>query len=131
MQFLIADLAVNPLLRNWMSRYFGEICSATEMLMLLTIVYVWNRYADDLDMRHMQVVRKIVAIAGATNRPQRVPTRKQFESLLHDYDLEFYRNPVGRGARLISTQTSKKVFDAIVSHEHAASAARIGTPRAA
>ncbi len=131
MRFLIADLNVHPLLQKWMGRYFGETCSASEMLMLLTIVYAWNRYADDLDMRHMQVVRKIVAIAKATSRPQRVPTRKQFESLLHDYDLEFYRNPVGRGARLISTQTSKKVFDAIVSHEKAASTTRIGTPRAA
>ncbi|MBO9198136.1 hypothetical protein J5277_28820 [Rhizobium sp. 16-449-1b] len=130
MRFTIADLNVHPLLRNWMGRYFGETCSATEMLMLVTIVYVWNRYADDLDMRHMQVVRKIIIIAKTSNRPQRVPTRKQFESLLHDYDLEFYRNPVGRGARLVPTQTAKKVVDAILSHETAASS-RIGSPRAA
>ncbi|WP_027668923.1 hypothetical protein [Rhizobium leguminosarum] len=131
MKFFILDLDVNPMLRNWMCRYFGESCSATDALMLLTIVYVWNRYADDLDMRHMQVVRKIAAIARTSRRPQRVPTRKEFESLLHEYDREFYRNSVGRGAKLIPTRTSKAIVDAVVSHERAAALARIAGSMAA
>ncbi len=131
MRFKIADLDVHPTLGDWMSRYFGESCGATDMLMLLTIVYVWNRYADDLDTRHMKVVRKIVTIARNACRPQRVPTRKEFESLLHDYDHEFYRNSVGRGAKLIPTRTSKKIVDAVVAHERAAALARIGQPEAA
>ncbi|MGO7969918.1 hypothetical protein ACC705_02815 [Rhizobium ruizarguesonis] len=131
MKFLIADLDVHPVLRSWMGRYFGDTCGATDMLMLLTIVYVWNRYADDLDMRQMKVVRKVAEIAKTSRRPQRVPTRKEFESLLHEYDREYYRNPVGRGAKLIPTRTSKAIVDAVLAYERAAAFARIGGTRAA
>ncbi|MBY3255799.1 hypothetical protein HFO09_08875 [Rhizobium laguerreae] len=131
MRFKIADLDVHPFLRNWMGRYFGDCCGATEMLMLLTIVHVVNSYVDDLEMRPMQVVQKIRQIAQSSSRSQRVHTLKEFEFLLHGYNLEFYPNTAGRGARLVPTQTCRTIVEVVIRHEKAASTFRIGSPQAA
>ncbi|MGR9148091.1 hypothetical protein ACU8MT_01345 [Rhizobium leguminosarum] len=125
MKFRIANLKVHHALRDWMGRQYGESCAATTMLMLLTIVHVASRHVGDFELRHMQVVRKVKDIATKTGRPQRVPTYREFESLFDQYEHEFYCKPYMRGAKFISPHASRRIVDAIVTHEQAAAHARI------
>lgn len=125
MEFRIADLPIHEALRDWMLRQFGETCTATAMLMLLTIVYVANRYVGDFEARHMQVVQKARNIATLTSRPQRVPTYREFEALFDLFDREFFGTPYVRGARFVSPVASHNIVEAILEHERAQARARI------
>ncbi|WP_438748230.1 hypothetical protein [Pararhizobium sp. O133] len=120
MKFRTADLAFHPSLRDWMARHFGEFCAATDVLMMLTVVYIGHRYSDDLEARHMQVVRKIRRIAASAQRPQRVPTFKEFLSLADAYDRSFFLNTNLRRAKLVQTKVSSKLVEEITMHEKAA-----------
>ncbi|MBY3102327.1 hypothetical protein HFO69_32305 [Rhizobium laguerreae] len=110
------------LIRFLESRY-GSAVSGTVVLMAIESSQWLSEHDLSKEERHMNLVDKIRGIAKAVNRPQRVPTMKEWSGFVIDVRDGAWK--FSNGDPLVANPENPKFADAIVAHEAAAKASRI------
>ncbi|WDZ79131.1 hypothetical protein PWG15_26990 (plasmid) [Ensifer adhaerens] len=96
--------------------------------MMIAVVGCADKHDLDVEAHHIALVRKIVGIAKASRRPQRIPTFDEFAVLLRDYKgMLLIREVRWTGGTLVPAQAEKKIIEAMTSHDQAAAVACIGS----
>jgi len=125
--FDIAELsAFHPLLNRFLEQCHGSFVSGTVVLTTVEAARWIESQELSLEEHHMRLVDTIRGIAAAVNRPQRVPTFKEFDRfwmLLRDEVSDR-----SGGVLLVADPASADYVNAVVAHEAAASAGRIPGP---
>lgn len=131
MNFSIADLSFHPVLVAWMRERFGDCCTGSVLLMLLSITKLGGRGYLEPEVHHMKIVHQSVEVAKTYRRPQRVPTLAEFIALLDAYwSDDDIRQMHYEGRSLISEDTEHRLVGVIRAHEMQPHLERIGVPPA-